>query len=261
MKRLPRPRLHRIYNPIDNRPVDKSQSNPVMLQNGVDTYNYFKSCSSYYSGYSARKHYDWSIVDDGVEYNNFRLGCGGSAIPGSGQGFDQYINSDLYRLQNPDFETDWAANSSIYPSGRPLLVNRILQNYLLYPTYNVGTFTGLNGGQYVPSAHIPFIPSANFFATLSSCYWEEIVEAAYNSFKDSLEEQEGSSAVSGKYDEDSYERKLVVDQIRSNPGDAAKTEKKVENNETVVYSETLEEFEKEYQAFIEMLKAQKSQKS
>ena len=60
---------------------------------------------------------------------------------------------------------------------------------------------------------------------------------------------------------DSYERKLVVDQIRSNPGDAAKTEKKVENNETVVYSETLEEFEKEYQAFIEMLKAQKAQKT
>ena len=76
------------------------------------------------------------------------------------------------------------------------------------------------------------------------------------SFTDSLEGQEGSSAISGKYDKDSYERKLVVDQIRSNPVDAVKTE----NKETVVYSETLEEFEKEYQAFIEMLKAQKSQK-
>ena len=255
MKRLPRPRLHRIYNPIDNRPVNSAEYNPWMLEKGIETY-------TYYSGLSGLSSTDLSgICQDGVEYNNFRLGCPSADISYSDPGFDQYSSSELYRLQNPDFETDWAANSSIYPSGRPLLVKRILQNYLLYPTYNVGTFTGLNGGQYVPSAHIPFIPSANFFATLSSCYWEEIVEAAYNSFKDSLEEQEGSSAVSGKYDEDSYERKLVVDQIRSNPGDAAKTEKKVENNETVVYSETLEEFEKEYQAFIEMLKAQKAQKS
>lgn len=252
MKRLPRPRLHKIYNPIDNRSVNSAEYNPWMLEKANETY-------TYYSGMSGLSSTDLGFIcQDGLEYNNFRLGCGGSAIPDSGPGFDQYIHSDLYRLQNPDFETDWEANSSIYPSGRPLLVNRILHNYLLYPTYNVGKFTGLNDGQYVPSAHIPFIPSANFFATLSSCYWEEIVEAAYNSFKDSLEEQEGSSAIIGKYDEYSYERKLVVDQIRSNPGDVVKTEKKVENNETVVYSETLEEFEKEYQAFIEMLKAQKA---
>lgn len=252
MKRLPRPRLHKIYNPIDNRSVNSAEYNPWMLEKANETY-------TYYSGMSGLSSTDLGFIcQDGLKYNNFRLGCMGSAIPDSGPGFDQYIHSDLYRLQNPDFETDWEANSSIYPSGRPLLVNRILHNYLLYPTYNVGKFTGLNGGQYVPSAHIPFIPSANFFATLSSCYWEEIVESAYNSFKDSLEEQEGSSDISGKYDEDSYERKLVVDQIRSNPGDAVKTKKKVENNETVVYSETLEEFEKEYQAFIEMLKAQKA---
>lgn len=255
MKRLPRPRLHRIYNPIDNKKVDDSYSNPVMLNAGLETYNYYKELS----GLSAS---DLGVIcQDGVEYNNFRLGSPSADIPHSVPGSDQYYNSDLYRLQNPDFKTDWDANHTIYPSGRPLLVKRILQNYLLYPTYNVGTFSGLNGGQYVPSAHIPFIPSANFFATLSSCYWEEIIEAAYNSFKDSLDGQEGSSAISGKYDEDSYERKLVVDQIRSNPGDAVKTEKKVENNETVVYSETLEEFEKEYQAFIEMLKAQKAQQS
>ena len=255
MKRLPRPRLHRIYNPIDNRPVNSEEYNPWMLEKANETY-------TYYSGLSGLSATDLNgLCDYGVEYNRVRLDSLGHSIPDTGIGNDQYINSDLYRLQNPDFETDWAANSSIYPSGRPLLVKRILQNYLLYPTYNVGTFSGLNGGQYVLSAHIPFIPSANFFATISSCYWEEIIEAAYNSFKDSLKEQEGSSAISGKYDEDSYERKLVVDQIRSNPGDEVKTEKKVENNETVVYSETLEEFEKEYQAFIEMLKAQKAQKS
>ena len=250
MKRLPRPRLHRIYNPIDNRPVN-SAFNPWMLEKANETY-------TYYSGLSGLSGTDLSeICKDGLEYNNFRLGCPSADISYSDPGYDQYSSSELYRLQNPDFKTDWDANHSIYPSGRPLLVKRILQNYLLYPTYNVGTFSGLNGGQYVPSAHIPFIPSANFFATISSCYWEEIVEAAYKSFTDSLEGQEGSSAISGKYDEDSYERKLVVDQIRSNPGDAVKTEKK----ETVVYSETLEEFEKEYQAFIEMLKAQKAQKS
>ena len=255
MKRLPRPRLHRIYNPIDDRPVNSAEYNPWMLEKANETY-------TYYSGLSGLSSTDLKgLCDYGVEYNNFRLGCCGSAIPGSGQGYDQYINSDLYKLQNPDFETDWAANSSIYPSGRPLLVKRILQNYLLYPTYNVGTFTGLNGGKYVPSAHIPFIPSANFFATIPSADWEEIVEAAYNSFKASLDGQEGSSAISGKYDEDSYERKLVVDQIRSNPGDTSATVKVKEKNETVVYSETLEEFEKEYQAFIEMLKAQKAQKS
>ena len=254
MKRLPRPRLHRIYNPIDNRQVN-SAFNPWMLEKANETY-------TYYSGLSGLSGTNLSgICKDGLEYNNFRLGCPSADISYSDPGYDQYSSSELYRLQNPDFKTDWDANHSIYPSGRPLLVKRILQNYLLYPTYNVGTFSGLNGGQYVPSAHIPFIPSANFFATISSCYWEEIVEAAYKSFTDSLEGQEGSSAISGKYDEDSYERKLVVDQIRSNPGDAVKTEKKVENKETVVYSETLEEFEKEYQAFIEMLKAQKSKKS
>ena len=249
MKRLPRLRLHRIYNPIDNRPVN-SAFNPWMLEKANETYTYY-SCLSGLSGTNLRE-----ICQDGLEYNNFRLGSPSADISYSDPGFDQYSSSELYRLQNPDFKTDWESNHSIYPSGRPLLVKRILQNYLLYPTYNVGTFTGLNGSP-IDFVHSAFDPSKDFFATISSGYWEEIVEAAYKSFKDSLEGQEGSSAISGKYDKDSYERKLVVDQIRSNPSDEVKTE----NKETVVYSETLEEFEKEYQAFIEMLKAQKSQKT
>ena len=253
MKRLPRLRLHRIYNPIDNRPVN-SAFNPWMLEKANETYTYY-SCLSGLSGTNLRE-----ICQDGLEYNNFRLGSPSADISYSDPGFDQYSSSELYRLQNPDFKTDWESNHSIYPSGRPLLVKRILQNYLLYPTYNVGTFSGLNGSP-IDFVHSAFDPSKDFFATISSGYWEEIVEAAYKSFIDSLEGQEGSSAISGKYDKDSYERKLVVDQIRSNPGDAVKTEKKVENKETVVYSETLEEFEKEYQAFIEILKAQKTQKS
>ena len=249
MKRLPRLRLHRIYNPIDNRPVN-SAFNPWMLEKANETYTYY-SCLSGLSGTNLRE-----ICQDGLEYNNFRLGSPSADISYSDPGFDQYSSSELYRLQNPDFKTDWESNHSIYPSGRPLLVKRILQNYLLYPTYNVGTFSGLNGSP-IDFVHSAFDPSKDFFATISSGYWEEIVEAAYKSFIDSLEGQEGSSAISGKYDKDSYERKLVVDQIRSNPSDAVKTE----NKETVVYSETLEEFEKEYQAFIEMLKAQKAQKS
>ena len=250
MKRLPRLRLHRIYNPIDNRPVNSAEYNPWMLEKANETYTYY-SCLSGLSGTNLRE-----ICQDGLEYNNFRLGSPSADISYSDPGFDQYSSSDLYRLQNPDFKTDWESNHSIYPSGRPLLVKRILQNYLLYPTYNVGTFSGLNGSP-IDFVHSAFDPSKDFFATIPSAYWEEIVEAAYKSFKDSLEGQEGSSAISGKYDKDSYERKLVVDQIRSNPSDEVKTE----NNETVVYSETLEEFEKEYQAFIEMLKAQKSQKT
>ena len=253
MKRLPRLRLHRIYNPIDNRSVN-SAFNPWMLEKANETY-------TYYSGLSGLSSTDLSgLCQDGLVYNNFRLGSPSADISYSDPGFDQYSSSELYRLQNPDFKTDWESNHSIYPSGRPLLVKRILQNYLLYPTYNVGTFTGLNGSP-IDFVHSAFDPTKDFFSTIPSAYWEEIVEAAYKSFKDSLEGQEGSSAISGKYDKDSYERKLVVDQIRSNTGDAVKTEKKVENKETVVYSETLEEFEKEYQAFIEMLKAQKAQKS
>ena len=248
MKRLPRQRLHRIYNPIDNRPVN-SAFNPWMLEKANETY-------TYYSGLSGLSSTDLGVLcKDGLEYNNFRLGCPSADISYSDPGFDQYSSSELYKLQNPDFKTDWEANHSIYPSGRPLLVKRILQNYLLYPTYNVGTFSGLNGSP-IDFVHSAFDPSKDFFSIIPSADWEEIVEAAYKSFKDSLEGQEGSSAISGKYDEDSYERKLVVDQIRSNPGDAVKTE----NKETVVYSETIEEFEKEYQAFIEMLKAQKYQK-
>lgn len=249
MKRLPRPRLHRIYNPIDNRPVN-SAFNPWMLEKANETY-------TYYSGLSGLSSTDLGVLcKDGLEYNNFRLGSPSADISYSDPGFDQYSASDLYKLQNPDFKTDWEANHSIYPIGRPLLVKRILQNYLLYPTYNVGTFSGLNGSP-IDFVHSAFDPSKDFFSIIPSSDWAKIVEAAYNSFKDSLEGQEGTSAISGKYDKDSYERKLVVDQIRSNPGDAVKTE----NKETAVYSETLEEFEKEYQAFIEMLKTQKSQKS
>lgn len=259
MKRLPRKKLHRIYNPIDNKKVDDSQSNPVMLQNGVDTYNYFKSCSSYYSGYSARKQYDWNIVDDGLEYNNFRLGSPSSDISYTNPGFDQYCSSDLYRLQNPAGSADWEENHSIYPcAARSFLIETMIKNYLIYPTYYVDTYSGLNAAQPIPSS---FVSSASFFSTIPEDQWLYFAELAHNSFSASLAGDEGKESNSGKYDLDSYQKKLVADNIRTNSGDNVSTVMVKEKDETVVYSETLEEFEREYQAFIEMLKAQKDQKS
>ena len=260
MKRLPKQKVYRIYNPIDNKTVDNSQSNPVMLQNGVDTYKYFQSCSSYYSVYSgAGKHYDWNIVDDGLEYNNFRLVSPSSDISYTDPGFDQYCSSDLYRLQNPAGSADWEENHSIYPcAARSFLIETMIKNYLIYPTYYVDTYSGLNDAQPIPSS---YVPSASFFSTIPEEQWLYFAELAHKSFSASLAGDEGKESNSGKYDLDSYQKKLVVDNIRTNSGDNVSTVLVKEKDETVVYSETLEEFEREYQAFIEMLKAQKDQKS
>ena len=59
MKNLPKKILHRIYNPIDNSPVSKEESNPEMLENGLDTYDVF----TWFVPSS-------NLVDDGIEYNN-----------------------------------------------------------------------------------------------------------------------------------------------------------------------------------------------
>lgn len=130
MKRLPRQILHRIYNPIDNRPVNSASYNPEMLENGLNTYSTFKRhpiCSAY--SY---------LVDDGIEYNTERLEVP-SAIPTIG--LDQYENSDLYRLQNPEFSADYAEHNSIHPN-RPLLRYMMLKNYLKDPTYNLDVISG-----------------------------------------------------------------------------------------------------------------------
>lgn len=251
MKRLPRQAIHRIYNPIDNREVNSAEYNPEMLDKGIDTYTLYEQLS-------ALSATDLNgLCDYGVEYNNFRLSSFGHLIPSTGIGNDQYVNSELYRLQNPEFSADYEKHHSIYPSmDRYLLIQRILQNYLTYPTYNVGLFSGLNG-DYMSSAESAFNPETDFFATIPESDWLMFAEIAHSAFYDSLALGEGTSALNGKYDWDSYQKKLVVDEIRSNSGDSVDTHIEIENNKPVVYSETLEEFEAEYQAFIEMLRKQK----
>lgn len=244
MKHLPRQKLHRIYNPIDSRTVNKEESNPEMLENGLDTYDVF----TWFVPSS-------NLVDDGIEYNIARLDIP-SAIPDIG--LDQYKNSELYLLQNPDFETDYAKTNSIYPSSaRYMLIRRMLQNYNMLPRYNVSLFTGLSGGSAIPVSGIPFDPNTDYASTISVDDWIDMANEAYDTFKESLTDNEGSSAISGKYDVDSYSKKLYADIIRCNSGDAVPTKFKTENDETVVYSETLEEFEAEYQAFIEALRKKK----
>ena len=244
MKQLPRQKLHRIYNPIDNRPVNSAESNPVMLNKALETYELFEDLVS-----------GDNIVEDGIEYTSARLEVP-SAIPYIG--LDQYENSELYLLQNPDFETDYARTSSIYPSSaRYMLIYRMLQNYNIMPKYNVDKFFGLSGGSAIPVSGIPFDPNTDYAPTISVDEWIDMASAAREIFRQSLTDNEGSSSVSGRYDVDSYSKKLYADVIRCNSGDAVPTRFKKEYNETVVYSETLEEFEREYQAFIEALRAKK----
>ena len=242
MKHLPRQKLHRIYNPIDSRTVSKEESNPEMLENGLETYFTFEDMET-----------GEDIVDDGIEYNISRL-ADSDTIPDICSA--QYYTSELYRLQNPDFETDYAKTSSLIPS-RPLLIHKMLQNYNIMPMYNISKFTGLNGGSAIPVSGVPFDPNTDYAPTISVDDWIELANDSYTAFKESLTDNEGSSAVSGKYDVDSYSKKLYADIIRCNSGDAVPTKFKTENDETVVYSETLEEFEAEYIAFIEALRKKK----
>jgi hypothetical protein len=133
MKHLPRKRIYRIYNLIDNSPVNSDTSNPAMLQNGIDTYNMF-------IGHPIASA-DKEIVEDGLIYNEFRLE-NSAEIPPAGIWHDNYYNSELYRLQNPEFSADYpTVSSQLYPvPNRPLLVSRIRENYLRKPVYKQNFF-------------------------------------------------------------------------------------------------------------------------
>ena len=133
MKRLPRKRIYRIYNPIDNSPVNSDTSNPKMLKNGLNTYKTFQR----HPIASADK----EIVEDGLIYNEFRLE-NSAEIPPAGIWHDNYYNSDLYRLQNPEYSADYpSVSSELYPvPNRPLLVSRIRENYLRKPVYKQNFF-------------------------------------------------------------------------------------------------------------------------
>lgn len=133
MKRLPRKRIYRIYNPIDDSKVNEDSMNPVLIETGLKTYDTF-----YRQPLASADKY---IVDDGIEYNEFRLE-NSACIPTSGIWSDQYYYGELYRLQNPEFSADYpSVSSELYPvPNRPILVNRMKELYLRKPVYKQNFF-------------------------------------------------------------------------------------------------------------------------
>ena len=129
MKRLPRARIHSYYNPMDKTDLDGSKMSitPAVLENGIDTYSVVKDFSAF-SG-------SWHRWDDGIDYNTQRLTGPyepSAAIPSACGGLDHYLNSELYKLQNPNYLTP--PSGTVYS---PTLVREIVKNYLQYPKYNV----------------------------------------------------------------------------------------------------------------------------
>lgn len=129
MKRLPRKRIHSYYNPMDKTDLDGSKMSitPAVLENGIDTYSVVK----YFSAFSA----SWDRWDDGIDYNQQRLAGPyepSAAIPEACGGLDHYLNSELYKLQNPNYLTP--PSGTVYS---PTLVREIVKKYLQYPQYNV----------------------------------------------------------------------------------------------------------------------------
>ena len=129
MKRLPRKRIHSYYNPMDKTDLDGSKMSitPAVLENGLVTYSAVK----YFSAFSG----SWHRWDDGIDYNQQRLAGPyepSAAIPEACGGLDHYLNSELYKLQNPNYLTP--PSGTVYS---PTLVREIVKNYLQYPQYNV----------------------------------------------------------------------------------------------------------------------------
>ena len=129
MKRLPRARIHSYYNPMDKTALNSAQMciTPSVLENGIVTYSVVKD----FSAFSA----SWHRWDDGIDYNTQRLTGPyepSAAIPSACGGLDHYLNSELYKLQNPNYLTP--PSGTVYS---PTLVREIVKNYLQYPKYNV----------------------------------------------------------------------------------------------------------------------------
>lgn len=129
MKRLPRARIHSYYNPMDKTDLDGSKMSitPAVLENGLVTYSAIK----YFSAFSDY----WTRWDDGIDYNTQRLAGPyepSAAIPEACGGLDHYLNSELYKLQNPNYLTP--PSGTVYS---PTLVREIVKKYLQYPKYNV----------------------------------------------------------------------------------------------------------------------------
>jgi hypothetical protein len=123
MRLLPKKQLFRINNPINDKKVDDSSINKEMLDNGLATYKLFQE--------HAVDKGDDHLVDDGIEYNNFRLE--NSAVPIEDSPFSAaYCAGDLYSLQNPNSQTP--PSGTVYSK---LLVQKIRQYYLMNPQYHL----------------------------------------------------------------------------------------------------------------------------
>jgi hypothetical protein len=100
MRHLPQKQLFRINNPINNKKVDDSSINKEMLENGLATYYRFKN-----NAVDTEDPTDDDLVDDGIAYNKFRLE--NYAVPIEDSPFSaDYRAGDLYRLQNPNSMTE-----------------------------------------------------------------------------------------------------------------------------------------------------------
>lgn len=114
---------------MDKTDLDGSKMSitPAVLENGLVTYSAVK----YFSAFSA----SWDRWDDGIDYNQQRLAGPyepSAAIPEACGGLDHYLNSELYKLQNPNYLTP--PSGTVYS---PTLVREIVKKYLQYPQYNV----------------------------------------------------------------------------------------------------------------------------
>ena len=77
-------------------------------------------------------------MDDGIEYNTTRLE--NSAVPIEYTNYSAYYKeTDLYRLQNPNYYTD--PSGTVYS---PYLVEQIRKYYLMSPKYNRDTFSAVD---------------------------------------------------------------------------------------------------------------------
>lgn len=141
MRLLPKKQLFRINNPINDKTVDDSSINKEMLDNGLATYKLFQE--------NAVDKGDDHLVDDGIEYNNFRLE--NSAVPIEDSPFSAaYRAGDLYSLQNPNFMTE--PSGTVYSK---LLVQKIRQYYLMNPQYHLAYYdvsAEAPSGEPTPSA-------------------------------------------------------------------------------------------------------------
>ena len=224
MKRRPRKIIHRYYNPIDNTELDSAKMSitPAVLDNAIATYSIVDSFSAF-SDYCG----SWS---GGIEYSQKRLESQddpNAAIPSACNGLYRYEHSKLYQLQNP---------SAFAPmEERPVLVREIEKNYLQYPEYNVF------------NTNIQLLEELSAFA---SAFDTENISATNPSvFKGNI-----NLKIQCKCKEDcECKQKVTPKQIQPTP---SKQETAPQTNAC----NCLEEFEREYQEFIEMLRKQKQQK-